>query len=107
MQEVVSKIGPQPSSANERLEFLKAENPVREVIYKLDEFLAQAEVRMHYEVLMEPYDAGGLLGYKVCLILSEYSKEDHIVEFEEAYAEAVEEFTKKAKEPGATPGRWC
>lgn len=130
MQSTVSVRGPQPSPANERLEFFKAEKPVREVVYGLDEFLAQAKGRMHYEILREPFDAGGLVGYRVRFSLSARSKEGHIVKYEEekvldpfqiddpkyantvdalreAYAKAVEEFAGRAKALGATPGRWC
>jgi len=120
--------GPQPSPANERLEFFKAERPVREVVYEMSEFLRQAKGRMHYEIVREPFDAGGLVGYKVRLILSARSHEGHVVKYEEekvldpfsiegkhnnviddlkdAYAEAVSEFTGRAKALGATPGRW-
>ncbi|MEM3675238.1 MAG: hypothetical protein QXZ28_03320 [Candidatus Methanomethylicaceae archaeon] len=102
---------------------------MREVVYDLEEFLSQAKGRMHYEILREPYDAGGLVGYRLRLVLSARSKEGHIVKYEEervldpfevrgehgnaydalkeAYARTVEEFTSKAKALGATPGRWC
>lgn len=129
MQSIASEIRPQPSTANERLEFFKAEKPIREVVYGLDEFLAQAKGRMHYEVLREPFDAGGLVGYRVRFSLSARSREGHVVKYEEerildpfevsgkhnnalddlkeAYAKTVSEFTERAKSLGATPGRWC
>lgn len=128
MQNAVSVKEPQPSPANERLEFFKAERPVREVVYELSEFLREAKGRMHYEIAREPYDAGGLVGYKVHLILSARSREGHVIKFEEekvldpfnvtgkhnnalddlkdAYAQVVQEFTERAKALGATPGRW-
>jgi hypothetical protein len=119
------------SSPDSRLEIFKGEKPPKEIVYSLNEFLdyAHPSARKHYEIIREPYDAGGLTGYKVYFILTTRSKEGHILKYEEVqildpfnievtkgtvfdamkmrYNQMVLEWTQKAKELGATAGRWA
>lgn len=114
-----------------RLGFFKSSKTIREVFYDIDEFLKHIDVRsrVHYEILRESFDAGGLNGIRIYCILSAKAREGHIAKYEEIHiidpftlddgsknlldlmkekcAKIVEEFVKKAKEIGATPGRWC
>jgi len=116
------------SSPSARFEFFKGEKPVREVVYTLEEFLSLSKGRRHYEIVREPYDAGGLAGIKVHFIVTSRSKEGHVLKYEEIrvldpfniegdgnaydrlrsmYDKIVMEYNKRAQELGATPGRWC
>lgn len=101
-----------------------------EIFYDLNEFLQHRDEksRIHYEILRESFNAGGLNGIKLYCILSTKAKEGHIIKYEEIhiidpfviddskkplqeamkeeYSRIIEEFEKKAKELNAIKGRW-
>lgn len=78
------KIGEaQPSSPNESLGFFTG-GKIREVTYDPEEFKRLATGRIRYEILRKTFNAGGLPGYVLTLVVSALSEQGHIIKYEDS-----------------------
>jgi hypothetical protein len=98
--------GAQPSSANERSEFVKAARLPKEIVFDIPSFLHKAKKPYHYEIV------GDWKTFDLVLYISALSPNGkHFVKFEKRERStnpfAEDELKKIAESIGATPGRWC